>query len=236
MKINEKMCSAEGFVSPSFIDLSTGRRMPFGTRKNMLSYMSAEAMAAAFGGDPSYIPARVGFIYGDMDTMPSQSEVITRDQDWNSLLEQLAASSENATLDVQVVNFSYSPTLGGGKSAPEASESGSGSSSSPSSSPGSDSGSDSGSGQSDQSDGDYCHILPTGSNAITFHAVSNHSDAGVRGTAPFSTSDYIYQAVLLGYHSGDYYVISRVSQKVDGQYLQKPDGFEVALDWTIVFR
>ena len=63
MMINETMCSAKGIVSPSFVDLSTGRRIPFGARHNMLSYMSAEAMAAAFGGDQSYIPARVGFIY-----------------------------------------------------------------------------------------------------------------------------------------------------------------------------
>lgn len=232
MRFREEMCSARGFVSPSFVDLSTGRRIPFGKRCNMLSYMSAEAMAAAFGGDPSYIPSRVGFIYGNGSSMPSGSEVITRNQDWDGLLEQLSTSG-TSTMDVQIVNFSYSPTLGGESPAPAETGSSSGSGSGSSSGSNSDSGSDSG---SDGSEGDYNHILPTGSNAITFHAVSNNTDSGVRGLAPFSAEDYIYQAVLLGYHAGRYYVISRVSQRVDGRYLQKPDGFEVALDWTIVFR
>lgn len=224
MRIVDETCLARGFASPSFIDIATGKRVPFDVRSNKLSYMSAEAMAAAFGGDPSYIPARMGFIYGDQPTMPTES-VITRNQSWESLLEELASSEGSAVVDVQVVGFSYHPTLGGENPAPAPSGD--------SSSSGSDSGSDSG----DDGSGDYNHILSTGSNAITFHAVSNSQDAGAAfGSGAFRSGRYVYQAVLLGYHGGKYYVISRVSLKDGSVYLQKPSGFEIALDWTVVFK
>lgn len=211
MKTAEKACRARGYATPSFVDVRTGRRVPFGTRHNTLSYASAEAMAAAFGGDPSYIPSKVGFIYAPSDG--GFAGTISRNQSWESLLNELA--DNNA--DVQVVSFSYSPTLGG-----ETSPGGS---------------SDSSSSGPDE-DGDYTNIKPTGSNAITFHAVSNSQDAGVRATAAFKTDDYIYQAVLIGQAAGKNYVLSRVSlfDESLGKYLQKPANFEVALDWTVVFR
>ena len=218
MKIADTACRAKGFVAPSFVDIRTGDRVPFEIRHNTLSFMSAEAMAAAFGGDPSYIPSRIGFIYGSQSG--SFAGEITRSQNWNSLLDELSANKA----DVQVVQFSYSPSLGGEKPAPASDSSGSSSSS----------------GSSDPFDGgDYTNIKPTGSNAITFHAVSNSQDAGeIVKTERFKTNDYIYQAVLLGYKGGKYYVLSRVSlfdDKIMG-YLRKPDNFEVALDWTVVFR
>ena len=197
MKIADTACLARGFVNPSFVDVRTGRRIPFKMRHNTLSFMSAEAMAAAFGGDPSYIPSRIGFVYGASDG--------------GFVGEMLADNSA----DVQVVPFSYSPTLGG---------------------IGFDDGSSSSS--SGSGDGDYTNIKPTGSNAVTFHAVSNSQDAGARETAAFKTDDYIYQAVLLGSSGGKNYVLSRVSLFDDGlgKYLHKPSDFEVALDWTVVFR
>lgn len=218
MKIEDTVCRAKGTVSPSFIDLSTGRRVGFDMRHNTLSYMSAEAMAAAFGGDADYIPCRVGFIYGNQAEMPIDS-AISRDQSWSQLVEDLSAASQTSTIDVQIVGFSYPPTLGGEKPAPAPSGS----------SDSSDSGDDSGD--------DYNHLLPGGSNAITFHAVSNSQDYGAAfGNAAFHNGDYIYQALLLGMHSGKYYILSRVSLKDGDRYLRKPDGFEVALDWTVVFR
>lgn len=222
MNVVDEMCLAKGMVSPSFVDLSTGKRIPFALRNNKLSYMAAEAMAAAFGGDPSYIPARIGFIYGDQDTFNSQ---ISRNQSWDGLLQELSASSGEGVVDIQVVGFSYSPTLGGENPAPSG---------------------DSGSSGSGDASKDYSNILSTGSNAITFHAVSNSQDSGaVLGRDTFHSGSYIYQCVLLGYHSGKYYVIARASLKDfsedsgssgGGVYLRKPDGFEVALDWTVVFH
>ena len=224
MRIDDIACLARGFVNPSFIDVSTGRRIPFDKRHNTLSFMSAEAMAAAFGGDPSFIPAKIGFIYGNKSAMPTES-VITRSQDWNSLLEELSSSSSSDDVDIQVVGFSFHPTLGSEK---------------PATAPSGDSGSSSSSGSdssgSDSSDGDYSHILSTGSNAITFHSVSNSQDAGIIRSRAFEGGSYIYQAVLLAFHEGKYHVISRVSLKEGGAYLQKPSGFEIALDWTVVFK
>lgn len=214
MKIDDAVCLAKGFVTPYFVNRNTGEEIRFEKRKNQLSYMSAEAMAAAFGGDPSFIPSRVGFIYG-----PAGAEFtggIGRRQTWQSLLNELA----NASADVQVVSFSYSPSLGGGSGGASVDDS---SSSSGESSP--------------AEEGDYCNINPPkASNEVTFHAVSNSHDAGARGTIAFKTDDYIYQAVLLGVKNGKHYVISRVSLGNGGTYLQKPEGFEIALDWTVVFR
>lgn len=226
MRIDDRACLARGFVNPSFVDISTGKRLPFEKRHNTLSYMSAEAMAAAFGGDPSFIPSRIGFIYGTKDSMESE---ITRSQDWDSLLEELSSFSDRDDLDIQVVGFSFHPTLGPENPAPAPGSS---------SSSGSDSGSDSSDSGSDSSDdGDYNHILSTGSNAITFHAVSNSKDSGlIRSRAFVGGSSYIYQAVLLAFHGGKYHVLSRVSLKEGEAYLQKPSEFEIALDWTVVFR
>lgn len=216
MKVVDEICLAKGVVSPSFVDISTGKRMSFDKRHNTLSYMSAEAMAAAFGGDPSFIPTKIGFIYGSEQTMP-MDDAISRDQDWDSLSKDIGAARQGASIDIQIVDFSYSPTLGKGKSASDSSGSGS-------------------SGDSGSEDDRYCHILSTGSNAITFHAVSNSQDAGFFGSEPFSDGSYIYQCVLLGYHGGKYYIIARASLKDGSSYLQKPTGFEIALDWTITFR
>ena len=228
MRVEDRMCLAKGLVVPSFIDVATGKRRPFSLRNNTLSYMSAEAMAAAFGGNPAYIPARMGFIYGTEGDMPTES-IITRRQSWDALCEELYSSSPQATVDVQVVGFSYSPSLSAEKPTPGPDSDSSGSSG--------DSSSSEGGGSGDSGAGDYDNILSTGSNAITFHAVSNSQDRGaVNGTLEFAGGRYIYQAVLLGCHGGDYYIISRVSLKENGVYLQKPTGFEIALDWTIVFR
>lgn len=216
MKVMDELGLAKGVVSPSFVDIATGKRVAFAPRNNRLSYMAAEAVAAAFGGDPSYIPSKIGFIYGNSSEMPTESD-ITRTQTWDSLLEELSNSGDQV-VDVQVVNFSFSPTLGGSSTGSSSSSSGSGESG---------------------EDGDYTNILATGSNAITFHAVSNSQDVGVlHGADAFSAAqnNYVYQCLLLGYHNGKYYIIARASLKDGSRYLAKPDGFEVALDWTVTFH
>ena len=232
MRVREVPFRPKGIVSPSFIDIRTGKRLSFSPRNNTLSYMSAEAMAAAFGGDNSYVPARIGFIYGDQKEMPTgeSSAYISRTQDWDLLCEELSSASEGATIDVQVVGFSYSPSLGGWNRPPAGSSS-------------SDSGSSSEWGDED----DYSHIIATGSNAITFHAISNSQDRGTIFDADtFKEGSYIYQCLLLGYNNGKYYILARASLKhfdadassapATGEYLQKPKGFEVAVDWTVVFH
>jgi hypothetical protein len=304
MKRADIACAAKGLVSPSFVDLSTGRRIPFHRRNNKLSYMSAEAMAAAFGGDVSYVPARIGFIYGEAEEMPSES-VITRNQTWGKLMEELRFSedSQESKMDMQIVNFSYAPSLGAEKPAPAYGSDSSGSEvveytkwtilrngvdvTSQVEQPVFDAdyaiwrvcgvaGETIGISTIDEPEDalfltwdavpdqggavytatrsiveapdpdDYCNILDTGSNAITFHAVSNSQDLGVVNSTAFQgNGSYVYQAVLLGYHERRYYVIARVSLKDESgvsssssgsAYRRKPDGFEVALDWTVVFH
>ena len=225
MNVTDVASIANGMVTPSFIDIRTGERRPFGKRHNTLSYMSAEAMAAAFGGDLSYIPSRIGFIFGNSETCPVSTE-ISRTQDWDMLCEEVVMSSDESKVDILVVGFSFAPTLGCDKGGSKE-----------------DSSDSSGSGPDES---DYAHILPGGSNAITFHAITNDSDYGVvTKDSVFSEGSYIYQCVLLGYDEKKYYVLARASLKhfdngsssgPDGRYLQKPKGFEVALDWTITFK
>ena len=184
MKVVDELRLAKGIVAPSFVNLRTGERVPFAQRNNKLSYTAAEVVAAAFGGDPSYIPSRIGFIYGDMDVMPNES-AITRNQSWEELIEEIRSNDNTSVVDIQVVGFSFPPTLGGEKRAPSGGSSDSGSS-------------------SDPEGDDYSHILATGSNAITFHGMSNSQDSGVSGAGTFHSGSYIYQCVLLGYHAGKY--------------------------------
>lgn len=220
MRLNDTMPRARGLVTPSFVNLATGERIAMPTRHNTLSYMSAEAMAAAFGGDPSYIPARIGFIYGSGDTMPTESD-IDRNQSWDKMMSDFTAvTGQPGKIDVQVVDFSYPPSLGGygfddGSS--------------------SDSGSDSSSGD-EYDPSNYTNTKSTGANAVTFHAVSNSTDGGKVAGQVFLADSYIYQALLLAVHDGKYYIVARVSLEDGARYLQKPDGFEVALDWTVVFK
>lgn len=182
------VCVARGFVSPSWINVSTGERMPFEMRHNMLSYDAANAMASAFGGDPSYVPSKIGFIYGS-DEQPDIG-AYTRSMSWSSV-----AGLENEKIGVQVVDFSYTPTL----STVNVDE-------------------------SNEAEGYE-------KNAVTFHAVSNSTG--------FGSGKFAYQAVLIGgTEENDYKVISRVSldDNGNGAYKAKPDGFEIALDWTITFK
>ena len=208
MNIEDKMCRARGFVDPFLVDISTGKMMPISQRHNTLSYASADAMAAAFGGDPSFIPSKIGFVYGTSDkavsgtsntdsgsssgssAVANTESSISRVQNWELFKDFL----ETNTLDVQIVNFSYSPTLKPTKA-------------------------------------DYSH------NAVTFHAVSNSQTGGiVTENVVFGTESKLLQAVLLGYNGGNYTILSRVSLNYNDGYLTKPAGFEVALDWTIEFE
>ncbi len=224
MRIEDEAFQARGYVNPAWIDVSTGRRFSFGERHNTLSYMSAEAMASAFGGDPSYIPARIGFIYGTLDDVADFDR--SREQSYEGLLQDIMDMKGPATTDVaglQIVEFSYSPTLNvvdDGKTADTNGDS--------------DSTSDDGVEVSTPVKKIQAGVKYANGNAVTFHAVSNSSDS-------FQAGKFIYQAVLLGYDGKKHYVISRVSLKPttvasSEKYLRKPTGFEVALDWTIVFK
>lgn len=219
MKINDTF-HAIGSVEPSFVNLVTGDRECWSNRHNTLSYESASSMAAAFGGDPTYVPNRIGIIYG-AGSDPRFLPVISRQQTWNDLKIELA--EKNA--DIQVQPFSYSPSLSkvtrniniDSNSAPaNTSESSSGNT----------------------------QVTEEGT-AVTFHMHSDsvtkgafgvyNSAAGSTSSTIFTTDTYIYQAVLLNKTGNNYKVLARVSLGENGVYYMKPENFEVAIDWTVKF-
>ena len=184
-----EIMNARGEVTPSFVNIATGERVPWPSRHNTLSYDAAKAVAMALGGDASLIPDRIGIIFGDEET--TSFKTIDRNQTWSELQEELRELSA----DVQIRPFSYSPSLV------------------------SVSKSDTESGW-----------------GVVFHS---HSDSSTEGAVSsgniFTSGKYIFQAVLLHKNSEDYTVLARVSLISGSKYLQKPENFEVALDWTVKF-
>jgi hypothetical protein len=212
--------TSEGFVNPYFIDVRTGRKMPWSGRHNTISFDATKAMALSFGGDPSLIPNRIGIIYGPPDS-EQEFDQISRDQVWSDIIYEM---NEN-TSDIQVQSFSYSPSFAKVKRdsgwEPNASSSFSST----------DSGEDSG------------EEYPGW--AVTFHAHSDSVTPGIISVGSsgegsgsrmiFTTGAKIFQALLLNENRGDYTVIARVSLKSGPTYYSKPENFELALDWTIKF-
>lgn len=103
MRINETL-QARGFVDPAFVNPETGERIPWGNRHNTLTYLSASAMAAAFGGNADCIPNSIGIIYGSGD---APSDDLSRSQNWEALGVELKDKKAN----VQIRSFSYSPSI-----------------------------------------------------------------------------------------------------------------------------
>lgn len=201
---------ARGQVTPSFVDIKTGKRVPWDMRHNTLSFDASRAVALAFGGDDSLIPNRIGIIYGKEGsaTFPT---TISRQQSWDSLVYEL--NSKNA--DVQVQPFSYSPSFA------KVSRSSGGSS-----------------GSSESDDPTYPGWAVTfhaHSDSVTAGALSEDSTSASGDTMIFTTGNYIFQALLLNEKSGNYTILARVSLDNAGEYYTKPENFEVALDWTVKF-
>ena len=206
--------NSRGRVTPSFIDVRTGERIPWDARHNTLSYDATHAMALAFGGDDSLIPNRIGIVYGSEES-PSFG-TIDRQQGWDDFVHDLQDKGAN----VQIRPFSYSPSF------TQITSSGS---------PGS-----SGSGSAEASGASSPESDRQGW-AVTFHSHSDSVTAGAIDSGSSSsgmifTSDmHIYQAVLLNERNGKYTVLARVSLDNAGAYYAKPENFEVALDWTVKF-
>jgi hypothetical protein len=60
--------------------------------------------------------------------------------------------------------------------------------------------------------------------------------SGAQYAGPLVSTNYIYHAVLLTRLStGAYLPVARLTLKENGQYPQKPDGWELALFWQITF-
>lgn len=98
--------SVHGFVNGTWVPSGSGAPRKAFRRHNALSYAASDALAAAYGGDLSMVPGRMGFLYGTNASpgLPPVSRTMTM-----SSLQSLAASCEKGNL--QVVRFSRSPSL-----------------------------------------------------------------------------------------------------------------------------
>lgn len=216
MKKTDTM-NSRGQVTPSFIDIRTGERVPWPARHNTLSYDAAHAMALAFGGDDSLLPNRIGFVYGPNGSTTFSR--IDRAQSWDDFVYDLSSKSAN----VQIQPFSYSPSF--------AQVGGDGSSGSGPASASSESPDPSGDKQG------WAVVFHAHSDSVTPGAIgaSGGSGSSSSSSSIFSSSSYIFQAVLLNSSNGKYTVLARVSLDNGGTYYTKPENFEVALDWTVKF-
>ena len=207
------ICRAKGSVSARWV--SGGSSFGRFEADNMMSYASASVLAAAYGGDDTKIPKYVGFLYGSGD--PAGLPDITRDMSWQSVMDMAAAVNGN----VQVVNFNRKPTMYT-INPPE--------------------------GSNDLDDGP--NPGPYKDNVVEFHAVTRTGLDGQYGNDTSGSSDFagplasgmtIFRAILLGDgvpcdDDNRYTVLAMVSMAKNGVYRQKPDNYELAVDWRVTFR
>lgn len=81
---------ARGRVMGYFVNRTTGERTrPFDIH-NIITYTAADIMAKLVGGDTSYIPGYIGFIYGTTATPGLVDPITSRSQTWTDLATELA--------------------------------------------------------------------------------------------------------------------------------------------------
>lgn len=161
---------------------------PISSTHNEIMYATADCLAQMYAGQPRKIPAKIGFMFTAESTVPTVPSA--KSTTWANLVSMC-----ETTADIQVVDFSFSPSL-----------------------------------TSKNAEGTENYV----SNVAVFHGHSDVSLPGqVSGLDIRSTGTKIFGAVLL---SEDKTPLSIVALS-DGStpYLERPDGFELALDWYITF-
>jgi hypothetical protein len=167
-------------------------------QNNQLTYRCGDVLARVLGGDASYAPRYVGFIYGDVAD-PVLAAPAVRDVTWATLASELA---DVAHANMQIAPITLAPSY-----------------------------------VVDGSADTYY------GNGVIFSA---HTTTGASGVYGFSLAepydgvlgvgDYLYHAVLLAKPSTSYIPVARVSLAETGvPYAQKPEGFELALEWQVSF-
>lgn len=212
-----EICNAKGSVrgrwvsGPSVLDVFE--------IDNMMSYSAASALAAAYGGDTSGVPKYVGFLYGTGD--PASLPIITRDMDWQYVRDMAEAVNGN----VQVVNFNRKPSVCTVNPSGEWSND------------------QDGANESNEQG-------PYRNNVVEFHAITRSGFDGSYGedvsgnsrfAGPLTSGDKIFRAVLLGdgnpCGSDDRYVVlAMVDMAKSGVYREKPEDYELAIDWRVTFK
>lgn len=223
------LSSIRGHVIGRWVSGESRERPAFDIH-NTLSYTAADVMAAAYGGDSRRVPKYIGFIYGPgnngaADALPP----ITRDQS----LSSIQALVESIGGNMQVVRFSRRPTVGDYTSFGMDDDR-----------PGPECSNDS----SDSSDSSESQKYF--GNIVEFHATTRPGRDGFYPYDPvigspyadqLSDGDIIYRAVLLGdglnpCEDDPYTVLAMVDLKKNGAYRAKPDSYELALDWRVIFE
>lgn len=71
-----------------------------GENRNAVTYLACDVMARLVGGDTSYVPAYIGFLFGDPDykSSPVFVSTPTRLQDWNTLSAEIYGLEANILL------------------------------------------------------------------------------------------------------------------------------------------
>lgn len=172
---------------------------------NALSYTAADVMAAAYGGDSSRIPKYVGFVYGPA-SQPAL-EPVSRDMDWDSVREAIAAVGGN----MQVVRFSRKPTI---------------------SRPGPDESNDGG--EYEGNTVEFHAISRSGVDGVYADDTSGQSGFAGQLTAGMYLYRSVLLGDPANCEDG-YTVLGMADLAKGGSYRAKPDNYELALDWRVTF-
>lgn len=220
LKEKVSLSSIHGRVTGRWV--SSQREIPLIDTHNMMSYAAADVLAAAYGGDTSRIPKYVGFLYSnDADLVLDE---LSRDMTM-STIDELAKKIHG---NVQVVGFSRPPTVFGESVVYREDLEDDGSN---------DVSNESGGGGRN--------------NIVEFHAVTR-TGHGAKYIYP-TTGDGLYcgalakgnaihRAILLGdskeysTRRKEYTVLAMVDLKKNGKYREKPENYELALDWRVTFE
>ena len=199
---------ARGIVVPRLVGTGGGtREIVMRPRHNQLAYGAADAMARSFAAVSAAQPRYIGFVYGSSSDPVGLVEPSDRNQSWRSLSDNLMAVGGN----VAISEFSYAPSMS----------------------------------SSDQS------IYEA--NEVTYHAVTSSGDQGTYAfptsgstyAGELGSSSWLWHALLLAdaaqppcaaAANAPYTIIARVSLNDGSGYIQKPAGFELSVDWKVVFR
>lgn len=211
------MASARGDVS-LFLERG-GARVPFVARHNTLSYSAADAVAAAYGGDPSLSPRFIGFVYGQSASPTEIATVSDRDMRWADVKAEMKKIGGN----ILVCRFISPPEVSVNPSSEDSNDL-----------------SDSNDGASVYEGNAVTFRAVTRSGAAGTYAFDTSGESGFAGE--FDDGMYLYHAVLLGevacqrcQDEREYRVLARVSLEKGGRFRKKPSDYELALDWRVSF-
>lgn len=178
-----------------------GHEIPLFDRPNQLSYGCCTALASLMAGSTAYLPAFMGFIYGnEADSVPGALVPHTnRDVTWATLAAELG--TPGVIGNIQIAPLTMTPSLATSAAA------------------------------YDKNGVIFtAHTRAAGDGEYAFPCAAPYADTLKAGC-------WLYHALLLARPSPGLYVpLARVTLG-DGPstFHQKPDGFELALDWQISF-